>query len=395
MQHAHWPRLLCAVAALRLRRHARPIKTRGLLASLAPRQRSDPMPMLHIPEPDLFVPGQGEPSLRWGVLGPGGIASAFVRALRSNTHQRPVAVASRSSERANAFAKTWAIDRAYDSYQTLVDDPNVDIVYIATPHSEHLQHGLLALRAGKLVLIEKPITTCADDARLLVQEARARGLFLMEAMWSRYLPQTSVIRKLLADGALGEVRQIFADLSQRGPSDPAHRQRSPELGGGALLDLGVYAVQFSSMILSTPTAITAVGELTDTGVDAFSTIVLSHRAHAQSTLISSIVARSSSMAYVTGTDGRIDLVGDFHNPTTLRIGRHDDASTPVEWTDPTGIKGYEGLSWQANAAARYIGEGRSESPLHPLDEVVQIMTTLDVARAQLHAAAATADADTA
>ncbi|MEA9578635.1 Gfo/Idh/MocA family oxidoreductase [Xanthomonas nasturtii] len=353
------------------------------------------MPMLHIPEPDLFVPGQGEPSLRWGVLGPGGIASAFVRALRSNTHQRPVAVASRSSERANAFAKTWAIDRAYDSYQTLVDDPNVDIVYIATPHSEHLQHGLLALRAGKLVLIEKPITTCADDARLLVQEARARGLFLMEAMWSRYLPQTSVIRKLLADGALGEVRQIFADLSQRGPSDPAHRQRSPELGGGALLDLGVYAVQFSSMILSTPTAITAVGELTDTGVDAFSTIVLSHRAHAQSTLISSIVARSSSMAYVTGTDGRIDLVGDFHNPTTLRIGRHDDASTPVEWTDPTGIKGYEGLSWQANAAARYIGEGRSESPLHPLDEVVQIMTTLDVARAQLHAAAATADADTA
>ncbi|KQR07539.1 oxidoreductase [Xanthomonas sp. Leaf148] len=209
----------------------------------------------------------------------------------------------------------------------------------------------------------------------------------MEAMWSRYLPQTSVIRKLLADGALGDVRQVFADLSQRGPSDPAHRQRSPELGGGALLDLGVYAVQFSSMILSTPTAITAVGELTDTGVDAFSTIMLSHRAHAQSTLISSIVARSSSMAYVTGTDGRIDLVGDFHNPTTLRIGNNADASTPVEWTDPTGIKGYEGLSWQANAAARYIGEGRSESPLHPLDEVVQIMTTLDVARAQLHTAA--------
>lgn len=345
------------------------------------------MSLLHVPAPDLFVPGQGEPSLRWGVLGPGVIATAFVRALRSNTHQRAVAVASRSGERANAFAKAWAIERAYDSYQALVEDPNVDIVYIATPHSEHLEHGLLALRAGKHVLIEKPITTCADDARLLVQQAHARGLFLMEAMWTRYLPHTSVIRKLLADGALGDVRQVFADLSQRGPSDPAHRQRRPDLGGGALLDLGVYAVQFSSMILSAPTAITAVGELTDTGVDAFSTVVLSHRSHAQSTLISSIVARSSSMAYVAGTEGRIDLAGDFHNPSRLRIGSNADAGTPVEWTDPTGIRGYDGLSWQVNAAARYIGEGRRESPLHPLDEVVQIMTTLDAARIQLRAAA--------
>ncbi len=127
-------------------------------------------------------------------------------------------------------------------------------------------------------------------------------------------------------------------------------------------------------------------------MDAFSTVVLSHRAQAQSTLISSIVARSSSRAYVSGTEGRIDLAGDFHNPTTLRIGSNDYASTPVDWTDPTGIQGYEGLSWQANAAARYIGEGRRESPLHPLDEVVQIMTTLDLARAQLQAAAKAASA---
>ncbi|CAH2708547.1 Gfo/Idh/MocA family oxidoreductase [Xanthomonas campestris pv. nigromaculans] len=341
------------------------------------------MSPITFPEPDLFLPGQGEPSLRWGVLGPGLIAAAFVSALRKHTRQQPFAVASRNRARADTFAKSWAMERAYDSYQALVDDRDIDIVYVATPHSEHLEHGLLALRAGKHVLIEKPMSTCAADARMLVQEARARGLFLMEAMWSRYLPHTSVLRKLLADGAIGEVRHVFADLSQIGPNDPMHRQRRPELGGGALLDLGVYTVQFSSMILAAPTDITATGALTDTGVDAFSTVVLSHAGAAQSTLISSIVARSSSVAYVTGSEGRIDLPGDFHNPTTLHLVGNDYASKTALWADPTGVNGYDGLSWQATAAARYIGEGRTESPLHPLDEVVQIMTTLDVARAQL------------
>ena len=338
------------------------------------------------PEPALFLPDQGEPSLRWGVLGPGSIAAAFVSALRSHTRQRPIAVASRNRARADAFAATWGMQRAYDSYEALVADPEIDIVYVATPHSEHLANGLLALGAGKHVLIEKPIAVCADDARQLVHEARARGLFLMEAMWTRYLPHTAVLRTLLADGAIGDVRHVFADLSQRGPSDPAHRLNRPELGGGALLDLGVYTVQFASMILGAPTAIVATGGLTDTGVDAFSTVVLSHGPHAQSTLISSIVARSTSAAYVTGTDGRIDLGASFHNPTTLCLADNDYASEPLRWQDPTGIHGYGGLSWQATAAARYIGEGRSESPLHPLDEVVQIMATLDAARAQLGAA---------
>ncbi|MEA9862640.1 Gfo/Idh/MocA family protein [Xanthomonas campestris] len=341
------------------------------------------MPSLTFPEPALFVANQGEPSLRWGILGPGVIATAFVKAMRGHTRQQPFAVASRSRARAEAFAQAWSIPRAYDSYQALVDDPQVDIVYIATPHSEHLAQGLLALRAGKHVLIEKPITTFAADARVLVQEARARGLFLMEAMWSRYLPHALVLRALAENGVLGSVRHVFADLSQLGPSDPAHRQRNPALGGGALLDLGVYTVQLSSMLLGTPTAITATGVLTDTGVDAFSTLVLSHGQHAQSTLISSIVGRSTSTAYVSGTEARVDLGASFHNPTTLQLAGNSDATAAALWQDPTGIRGYDGLCWQATAAARFIGEGRTESPLHPLDEVVQIMTTLDTARAQL------------
>lgn len=340
------------------------------------------MPSLTFPEPALFVANQGEPSLRWGILGPGVIATAFVKAMRGHTRQQPFAVASRSRARAEAFAQAWSIPRARQLPGT-GGRPQVDIVYIATPHSEHLAQGLLALRAGKHVLIEKPITTCAADARVLVQEARARGLFLMEAMWSRYLPHALVLRALSESGALGSVRHVFADLSQLGPSDPAHRQRNPALGGGALLDLGVYTVQLSSMLLGTPTAITATGALTDTGVDAFSTLVLSHRQHAQSTLISSIVGRSTSTAYVSGTEARVDLGASFHNPTTLQLAGNSDATAAALWQDPTGIRGYDGLCWQATAAARFIGEGRTESPLHPLDEVVQIMTTLDTARAQL------------
>lgn len=177
---------------------------------------------------------------------------------------------------------------------------------------------------------------------MLLQEARARGLFLMEAMWSRYLPHTSVLRKLLADGALGDVRHVFADLSQSGPRNPLHRQRNAAIGGGALLDLGVDAVQFSSMTPGAPSAINAIGARTQTGVDAYSTVVLSHGGHAQSTLISSIVARSSSTAYVTGSAGRVDLAGDFHNPTTRRLAGNDDSIEPLLWTDTTGVAGYGG-----------------------------------------------------
>lgn len=142
------------------------------------------MPFFRFPEPELFLPGQGEPSLRWGILGPGSIASAFVNAMRRHTHQRPHAVASRDIARAEAFARQWSIERTYARYTDLVEDPEIDVVYVATPHSEHLANGLLALRAGKHVLIEKPIATSAREAEILVQEAHARELFLMEANWA-------------------------------------------------------------------------------------------------------------------------------------------------------------------------------------------------------------------
>jgi predicted dehydrogenase len=335
------------------------------------------------PAPEMYLPESGEPPLRWGILAPGHIAAAFAGALRDHTAQRVVAVGSRSADRASAFGDRFGIERAHGSYEALVGDDGVDVVYVAAPASQHLELGLLAIAAGKHVLIEKPLATDATDARLLADAARAGGTFVMEALWSRYLPQASVIRRLLADGVIGAPRGVIADLSQAIPEDPDHRLRRPELGGGALLDLGIYPIQLDRSVMGAPTSVTAVGGMTDTGVDAFATLVLGHGAQAQSTLTTSILARAGGGASILGSEGRIDLAGPHHIPTTLTLRGTTLAGPSATWTDPTGIARYGGLSWQANALARFVGEGRSESPVHGLDESVAVLEVIDEARRQL------------
>ncbi|MEV6151474.1 Gfo/Idh/MocA family oxidoreductase [Nonomuraea sp. NPDC052129] len=339
----------------------------------------------HLPDPDLYLPGTGEPSLRWGLVGPGWIAGEFAKALRAHTAQRVVAVSSRSADRAAAFAAEHGIKVALGSTEQLVTHPEVDVVYIATPQSEHLSIGLAAIAAGKHVLIEKPITVSAAEARTLADAARAAGVLVMEAMWSRYLPQTSVIRKLLADGVLGEVRVVLADHGQAITADPQHRLYRPELGGGALLDLGIYPVQFSSMVLGAPTRVVAVGGMTKTGVDAYSTLVLTHEGDAQSTLYSSILARTSMTAVIAGSAATISVDGSFYTPTSFTLADSNPFAPVLTWSDPTDLKLFAGLSWEATALARFVGEGRTESPVHTLDETVSILDTIDQARAQLAA----------
>ncbi|PXA67218.1 Gfo/Idh/MocA family protein [Cryobacterium arcticum] len=337
------------------------------------------------PAPDLFSPATGEPALRWGVLAPGRIAGNFVGAMHRNTAQRVTAVASRSLERAQAFAREHGADTAYGSYEALVADPAVDVVYVAAPASEHLRLGLLALGAGKHVLIEKPMATNAADAQQLVDAAASAGTLLMEAMWSRYLPQSSVITKLIADGVLGEIRAVHADFGQAKASNPGHRLFRKELGGGALLDLGIYPVQLASMVLGAPRTITAVGAIGDTGVDIYSTLVLGYDTPAQSTLSTSLLARTPSVAAIMGTEARIELGSPFHVPTTLVLGDNEFLAPTLTWTDPTGVALLEGLSWEATALARFVGEGRTESPLHDLAETVSILATIDEALRQLAA----------
>ncbi|MET7338476.1 Gfo/Idh/MocA family oxidoreductase [Nonomuraea sp. NPDC005650] len=337
----------------------------------------------HLPDPDLYLPESGEPSLRWGIVGPGWIAGEFAKALRAHTAQRLVAVSSRSVERAQAFATEHGIEYVLGSTEQLVRHPEVDVVYVATPQSAHLAVGLAAIAAGKHVLIEKPITVTAAEARTLAEAARAAGVLVMEAMWSRYLPQTSVIRKLLADGVFGDVRVVLADHGQAITADPQHRLYRPELGGGALLDLGVYPVQFSSMVLGTPTQVVAVGGMTDTGVDAYSTLVLTHERGALSTLYSSIQTRTPTTGAIAGTEATLSVDGPFYTPTSFSLSGAGHFSPTLRWSDPTGLRGFDALSWEATALARFVGEGRTESPVHPLEETVSIIATIDQARAQL------------
>ncbi|GAA1917780.1 Gfo/Idh/MocA family oxidoreductase [Microbacterium aoyamense] len=335
------------------------------------------------PNPGSYTAGSGEPRLRWGILAPGGIAAAFATALRAHTTQSISAVASRSAERAEKFAARFEVPRFFASYNALVEDPSIDVVYVAAPASEHRALGLLAMAAGKHVVIEKPLAISVADAVELVAASREHGVFLMEAMWTRYLPQTAVINELVTSGRIGEPRGIIADHWQAIPDDPSHRLYRPELGGGALLDLGIYPIQLDSMVLGAPDAVFATGVLATTGVDAFSTLVLDHGGSRMSSITSSLLARSSGAASIIGTEGRIDIDGPAHIPTSFTL-RGIDLNSPQErWTDPSGLTRYAGLSWEITAAATFIGDGLRQSPVHTLEECIQILTTIEMARTQL------------
>jgi predicted dehydrogenase len=225
------------------------------------------MPEQTLPAPRTPDPMEAPP-VRWGILGPGNIAHAFATALREGTRQEVVAVGSRSAQRARDFADEFGVPTAYGTYAELVADPDVDVVYVASPHSEHRDHALLALEAGKAVLVEKAFTRNAAEAREVLDAATERGLFAMEAMWSRFLPHMDVVRQAVESGLLGDVLTVMADHGQLLHPDGPERLSSPHLAGGSLLDLGVYPLSFTSMVLGPFASVTAVGHLTDQGVDA-------------------------------------------------------------------------------------------------------------------------------
>lgn len=325
------------------------------------------------------------PPLRWGVLGPGAIAADFTDAVHQHSRQRVVACGSRSIDRATAFAAAHGIATAHGSYEALVADPAIDVVYIATPHSEHLDHALLAISAGKHVLIEKPMAVTAEQAGRIVTAARTAGVFAMEAMWTRYLPQTDIVRQLLAAGALGELRVVTADFGGRAEYHPAGRLWDPALAGGALLDLGVYAVSWASFALGAPVHVLATGSLAPTGVDQQAALILSSASGAQALLSTTLLAGTPSLATVSGTKARIEMKPPFWGPSGLRLHRAD-GSVAAHWSDPYGRPHRQGLSYEAAALARFVAEGRTESELHPLSEVVSTIATVETARRQLGAA---------
>lgn len=320
------------------------------------------------------------PVLRWGILAPGSIASTFVTALQKHTRQRVVAVGSRSLERAQDFADRFGIERASAGYEAVVGDPEVEVVYIASPHSEHARQALLAIAAGKHVLVEKPFAPTPGEAEMIVHAARDAGVFAMEAMWTRYLPQMDVVRRLLADGAIGTTALVSADFGAAFAFDPSSRIFDPALAGGGLLDVGVYASSFVSMVAGTPLSTVVAGSLTETGVDATATIVGSHSGGVQSVATSTVLGDTPHSAFVAGSEGRIDVLPSFWSPSGVTLSRGSERGS---WHDESALQGGDGLAWEAVHLANYLAEGRTESPLHPLDEVVQTVRTLDDARRRL------------
>ncbi len=319
---------------------------------------------------------EGSP-VRWGILGTGGIASTFVTDLQLSASGVAIAVGSRSQGSADRFADEFGIPNRHAGYASLVADPEVDVVYVATPHPMHHDDAILALRAFKHVLVEKPFTMNAVEAREVVQVARENGRFAMEAMWTRFLPHVVVIRDWLAGGVLGDIVTVTADHGQWFAEDPEFRLFAPELGGGALLDLGVYPVSFASMVLGTPDRIVSMSDPAFTGVDAQTSMLFGYDSGAQAVLTCTLRAKSPTRASIVGTDARIEIDGDFYAPADITLIPRDGDPTSIE-----SIHEGRGLRHQADEVARRLAAGDLESPVMPLDETISIMETMDTVRAQ-------------
>ncbi|MGN6324484.1 Gfo/Idh/MocA family protein [Pseudolysinimonas sp.] len=316
--------------------------------------------------------------LRWGILATGGIASAFTRDLR--VVGAPVtAVGSRDLDRSRAFADEHGIARAHGSYEELVADPEVDVVYVATPHPAHAGNALLALDAGKHVLVEKPFTISEAEARAVMDRAAEKGLIALEAMWTRWLPHMIRMREIIAAGTLGELRAVTADHDQKANPDPAGRMLNPELGGGALLDLGIYPVSFAWDVLGAPDRVVALSDTTPTGVDGQTAIILSFPGGRKALLHTELDARGSNRAVVLGTEGRIEIDPVWYTPTSFTV--YDSAGDVVE-RYASEVEG-RGMQFQALELERLVAEGRDADDLLPPDETVAIMGTLDEVRRQI------------
>ncbi|HEY0375205.1 MAG TPA: Gfo/Idh/MocA family oxidoreductase [Amnibacterium sp.] len=329
-----------------------------------------------LPQADV-TPLRGGPSLRWGVIGPGGIAGDWVDTVLRNTGQRVVAVGSRSLERAERFAAEHGVERAVGSPEALVADAEVDAVYVATPHSEHRRLGVLAADAGKHVLIEKPIGLTADDAIAVRDAARRAGVLAAEAMWTRYLPGFSVVAQLLQNGDIGDVRLATADIGWQVPRDAAPRLWDPAVGGGALLDMGVYAFWFTHFAIGAAHRIEAVGSFAAEGVDDQLAAVVSGADHRMAAVTVSMAAGNTGLGSIVGTAGWVRFLDPLVFPARFVVRRGSDEQV---WEDRSGLAMRDGLAWQSTAIAQAVADGRTDSPVHPIESAIEVMRMLDTVR---------------
>ncbi|MEO8829691.1 Gfo/Idh/MocA family oxidoreductase [Lapillicoccus sp.] len=330
---------------------------------------------MNVPDP------RDAPPLRWGIIAPGGIANKLAEAVRDFTAGSVVAVGSRDGRRAEEFAARHGIPRSYAAYDQLVLDDEVQAVYVASPHSGHLEHALLAITAGKHVLIEKALARNGSEVDAIFAAAERYGVFAMEAMWTRHLPHIAWMHERIAAGALGEIVTLTADHGQALDLPVEHRLKDPNLAGGALLDLGVYPVAFSVDVLGPPTEVHAVGRLTETGVDGHASLVMGYAEPKVTALVDTTLwAKTPTTAVVSGTEGSIEIDGDFYGANAIRLRRADRARTVVAEFDGRVENGFQ---FEVAEMARCVAEGRHESPRMTWDDSRAVMAVLDEARRQV------------
>jgi predicted dehydrogenase len=315
---------------------------------------------------------------RWGIAGLGRIADLVAGDFAHVPDAELVAVASRSAPRAEEFGRRHGASRWYGSYGELIADPEVDVVYIATLHPQHHAIALAAIRAGKAVLVEKSFTATLAGAEELVAEARASGVFAMEAMWTRFQPAVVRARELIAEGAIGSLVSVQADLGLAREFDPADRLFAPELGGGSLRDLGVYVVSFGQMLLGTPQGVSVVGGYVPSGVEGTTTLLLGWEDGRSAALTTSLSSPMPGNARIFGTEGWLELPPRFHHPTRLVL--HREGAEPEEETHPPSGGGYSHELIEVTSCVR---AGETESRVMPLDDTLDVMAVLEQAALQL------------
>jgi predicted dehydrogenase len=317
-------------------------------------------------------------TLRWGILGTGAIAHLQTSDLLGNGFT-VAAVGSRRHEAADAFAAEFGIGTAHGSYEALVSDPGVDAIYVATPHPFHAANAMLALNAGKHVLVEKPFALNAAQAREVVELATRKHLVVLEAMWTRFLPHMLRIREIIAAGTLGEVRTLIADHNQLLSSDPTSRLNAPELGGGALLDLGIYPVSFAVDLFGPPSSVHAIAAKTATGVDRQTAMLFGYPDGRQAVLHTALDTLGPNTAAIIGTAGRIEVDSVWYTATGFTV--YDGRGHEIERFD-SDVSG-RGMQYQAEELERLAGLGDTTGTILPPGQSVRIMEVLDEIRDQI------------
>ena len=315
----------------------------------------------------MIVSPQSVPSLRWGIIGPGGIAEVFVGASQKHTTQVFGAVASRTKGRAEAFAKKFGIPTIHDNYEQLVEDPNLDAIYIASWQVEHFEHAMLALNAGKHVLVEKPITVLPEHAEQIFALAREKGLLAMEAMWTRYLPQSTIIRKLLESGDLGTPELFAASFCADNRAISRLWQKG---GGGIVYDMGIYNIAMAQQFMGDPVKITAIGSIDENKMDKESFALLEYANGSRAHLTTSGIATIPTSASCSFEKATLVIEEPFFVPSGLSLRDKELYFTEETWKDTSAIQGHEALSYQATWFAKYVSEGRVESEIHTAQDVV-------------------------